>query len=86
MGSYIFDMDPCRSRYGSTMLPAGDRHLVSTGLSWRFAEHWEISTVFSYIIMCEDSLYLTDKTGKTYKFDTHKGRSMAFGATLSYYF
>lgn len=86
MNSYIYDMDPCRKRYGSTMLPAGDRHILATGLSWRFAENWELSGLFGYVIMCEKSLRKTDKLGNEYKFDTHKGRSMAFGLSLSYYF
>ncbi len=86
MNSYIYDMDPCRKRYGSTMLPAGDRHLLATGLSWRFADNWEISGVFGYVIMCEKSLRKTDALGNEYKFDTHKGRSISVGASLSYYF
>lgn len=86
MNSYIYDMDPCRKRYGSTMLPAGDRHILATGLSWNFAENWELSGVFGYVVMCEKSLRKRDALGTEYKFDTHKGRAMAFGLTLSYRF
>lgn len=86
MNSYIFDMDPCRKRYGSTMLPAGDRHILATGLSWKFCGNWELSGVFGYVVMCEDSLRKTDALGREYKFDTHKGRAMAFGLSLSYAF
>lgn len=88
MGSYVYDMDPCRhnGKYGSTMLPAGDRHIVSTGLSYQILENLEIAGTAGYIIMCEDSLYKTDELGRRYKFDTHRGRSMAFGLTLNYLF
>lgn len=86
MNSYIYDMDPCRKRYGSTMLPAGDRHILATGLSWKFWDNWEISGLFGYVIMCEKSLRKKDALGQEYKFDTHKGRAMAFGLSLSYYF
>lgn len=89
MGSYVYDMDPCRhnGKYGTTMLPPGDRHIVSTGLSYRFCDNWEIAGTAGYVIMCENSLRKTDAaTRRTMKFDTHKGRSMAFGLSLSYYF
>ena len=86
MNSYIYDMDPCRKRYGSTMLPAGDRHILATGLTWNFLGGWELAGTFGYVIMCEKSLQRTDKLGNRYKFDTHKGRSIAVGVSLSYYF
>ena len=36
MGSYIFDQDPCRKYYGSSMLPPGDRHIGALGVSWHY--------------------------------------------------
>ena len=86
MNSYIYDMDPCRKRYGSTMLPAGDRHILATGLSWKFWDSWEIAGTFGYVVMCEKSLRKTDKLGNEYKFDTHRGRAIACGLSISYYF
>ena len=53
----------------------------------RFCDNWEIAGTAGYVIMCENSLRKTDAaTRRTMKFDTHKGRSMAFGLSLSYYF
>lgn len=88
MGSYVYDMDPCRhnGKYGTTMLPPGDRHIISTGLAYQFLDHWEIAGTAGYIVMCENSLYRTDALGNRHKFDTHRGRSMAFGLTLTYFF
>lgn len=88
MGSYVYDMDPCRhnGKYGTSMLPPGDRHIISTGLSYQFLDHWEIAGTAGYIVMCENSLYRTAPDGTRHKFDTHRGRSMAFGLTLTYFF
>lgn len=51
---YVFDKDPSSDSLGNahTMLPPGDRHVISFGGAWHTADRrWEISFVYAPIIM-----------------------------------
>ena len=87
MGSYIYDMDPCSTRknVGSTMLPAGDRHLMTMGLAWHW-ENWEIAGCYGLILMDGRPQKYSDELGREYRFSTSAGRSHQLGFSLSYYF
>ncbi len=87
LGSYIYDMDPCSTRknIGSTMLPAGDRHLLTTGLAWHW-QNWEISACYGLILMDGRPQKYSDELGREYRFSTSAGRSHQLGFSLSYYF
>ena len=54
MIGYVFDKDPSSDSLGNahTMLPPGDRHVISFGGAWHTADRrWEISFVYAPIIM-----------------------------------
>ncbi len=53
MAGYTYDWDPCRNRvgYDHTMLPVGDRHIVTTGVVWTSdAGDWELALTYGLII------------------------------------
>ena len=87
MGSYVYDMDPCSTRknVGSTMLPAGDRHLMTLGLAWHWG-NWEIAGCYGLILMDGRPQKYSDELGREYRFSTSAGRSHQLGFSLSYYF
>lgn len=87
MGSYVYDMDPCSTKkdVGSTMLPAGDRHLMTMGLAWHWG-HWEVASCYGLILMDGRSQNYTDDYGRQYYFSTSAGRSHQMGFSISYYF
>ena len=87
MGSYVYDMDPCSTRknVGSTMLPAGDRHLMTLGLAWHWG-NWEIAGCYGLILMDGRPQKYSDELGREYRFTTSAGRSHQLGLSLSYYF
>lgn len=88
MGSYCYDIDPCSTdeNVGSTILPAGDRHIISGGLSWRWHD-FEICGAYGIILMSSrDQVYQESPTSPEYRFSTRHGLSHQIGLTLSYYF
>ena len=46
----MHDRDPS-GKYGTTMLPPGDRHIIGTGLGWNITKNirWDIG--YNFIIM-----------------------------------
>ncbi len=50
MGSYVYDMDPIDKNLTDTMLPPGDRHIVSCGLGYGVGT-WKIYGSYGLIIM-----------------------------------
>ena len=87
MASYVYDMDPCSTErnIGSTMLPPGDRHIISGGLAWGWND-FEIACCYGLVLMAGESQRFTDDTGASYRFATHNGLSHQIGLTLSYKF
>ena len=85
MGSYVFDQDPCRKYHGTSMLPPGNRHILTFGLGYAWG-NLDISTSYGLVFMDGDPLYLSDATGAYYKLETSKGLSHAVAVTVSYRF
>lgn len=85
MGSYIFDQDPCRKYYGSSMLPPGDRQIATIGFGYVWG-NFDISASYGLVFMGGDSLFLRDGTGERHKLETSNGLSHAAAVTVSYHF
>ena len=85
MGSYVFDQDPCRKYHGTSMLPPGNRHILTFGLGYAWG-NLDISTSYGLVFMDGDPLYLNDPTGGRYKLETSNGLSHAVAVTVSYRF
>ena len=85
MGSYVFDQDPCRKYHGTSMLPPGNRHILTFGLGYAWG-NLDISTSYGLVFMDGDPLYLSDATGARYKLETSNGLSHAVAVTVSYRF
>ncbi len=85
MGSYIFDQDPCRKYYGSSMLPPGDRHIATVGFGYVWG-NLDISASYGLVFMNGDPLYIRDGTGIRHKLRTSNGLSHAAAVTVSYRF
>ena len=80
-GGYVYDMDPSSKHHGTTMIPAGDRHIISSGLGFRLAEDLWLDLGYSFIRMNNDDRYVKGK-----RFATHNGFSHIASATLRYTF
>ena len=87
IGSYCYDMDPCSTKddTGSTMLPAGDRHIINGGLAWSWGD-FEIAACYGLVLMCRENQTYHDSTGRAYRFSTKDGLSHQVGLTLTYKF
>ena len=85
MASYVYDMDPCRKYYGTTMLPPGDRHIGTIGVGYNWGA-FEFVVSYGLVFMAGDSLGLTDDLGNRYKFETSNGLSHAAAVSITYYF
>ncbi|MBQ5530675.1 MAG: outer membrane protein transport protein [Kiritimatiellae bacterium] len=86
--SYVYDRDPCNN--GTTMLPAGDRHIIGTGLGFKITESLRFDLGYS-LVMMEDSdrrVSLTTMSGETetHKFSARNSFSHLVSATVSYSF
>lgn len=53
-GGYVYDMDPVNKDHADTMLPPGDRHIVSAGVGYAL-DTWTLSASYGLIVMepCE---------------------------------
>lgn len=92
MASYVYDMDPSSEdpNQGSTMLPAGNRHMACTGLAYTWGD-LEIAAVYGIVFMKgENQKYWDADNGMTeansQTFSTHAGYSHQAGVTLTYRF
>ena len=85
MGSYIFDQDPCRKYYGSSMLPPGDRQIATVGFGYVWGS-FDLSVSYGLVFMGGDSLYIRDDTGVRHKLESSNGLSHAAAVTVSYRF
>ena len=83
---YVHDRDPS-GRYGTTMLPAGDRHIIGTGFGWYICKNLRWDVGYNFIIMQDSSRMITDKlTGKRYRFDCRNSFSHIISTGLTYTF
>lgn len=89
-GGYVYDMDPSSKHHGTTMLPAGDRHIINSGLGFRLAEDLWLDLGYSFIRMNNDDRYVDGVspmgTPVKKRFATHNGFSHIASATLRYTF
>jgi long-chain fatty acid transport protein len=86
MCSYVFDMDPTVPSQESTMLPPGNRHILTWGLAWRCWAGLELSLSYGIVLMDSKSMCITDSLGKDYWLDYHRGLSHAAGFSITYRF
>ena len=84
--SYVYDSNVCASDQASTMLPPGDRQIVSGGLSWRLAQNLQIDATYGIVVMGCKSMHMTDPLGNSYRLECHRGLSHAAGCSLTYRF
>lgn len=93
MLSYVYDMDPSSEdpNQGSTMLPAGNRHMACTGLAYTWGD-LEIAAVYGMVFMKGENqkYWRTDEYGAQISpaqtFSTSAGYSHQAGITLTYRF
>ena len=90
---YTFDEDPTSKHHQSTMLPAGDRHIIGTGLGFKITENLRLDLGYNFIRMNNEHYYVTyaadpnDKTRTNSKrMSCRNGFSHLASATLSYSF
>ncbi len=93
MAGYTYDWDPCRNRlgYDHTMLPMGDRHIVTSGLAWTSDDGvWEIAFSYALVIQESRSQRIPDEyyayNKKVHKMHVHNGYSHIFSFGVTYRF
>ena len=53
---YVYDMDPIKLGKGGYMLPAGDRHIVSIGLTTKLTEKWKMGITYARVILHDEHI------------------------------
>ncbi len=84
--SYVYDTNVCSYEQQSTMLPPGDRQIVSGGVSWRITKNLQIDVTYGIVIMDAKSMHMRDALGRNYRMECRHGLSHAAGCTLTYRF
>ncbi len=89
-GGYAYDMDPSSKHNGTTMIPAGDRHIISTGLGFKLTDNLFLDFGYTFIRMNNDDRIIKVKTPegeeKRYRWSTRNGFSHLPSLMLRYYF
>jgi len=85
MLSYAYETD-CTGDQDSTMLPCADRHMITTGLSWRCWAGLELALSYGVVIMDGRPSQATDAYGVLRDYCAYRGISHAVGFTLTYRF
>ena len=87
---YTFDEDPSRKSSTTTMLPAGDRHIIGAGLGFKITDNLRLDLGYDFIRMNNQHYYVKtrDKQGevKDNYFSCRDGSSHLVSATLNYSF
>ena len=83
--SYAYETDSTGEQK-STMLPAADRHMITTGVSWKCLENLEVTLGYGMIIMGGRKSHAADATGSLRDYIAHRGVSHAVGLSLTYTF
>ena len=88
---YTFDEDPTSKHHQSTMLPAGDRHIIGTGLGFKITENLTLDLGYNFIRMNNEHYFVTYAAGpngetNTKRMSCRNGFSHLASATLSYSF
>lgn len=86
MCSYVFDTDATSPTQESTMLPPGDRHIGTVGLSWRCWEGLELAFSYGMVLSSSRSMTVCDERGDSHRLVFHRGISHAAGFTITYRF
>jgi len=87
---YTFDEDPSKKHLSTTMLPAGDRHIIGSGLGFKITDSLRLDLGYSFIRM--NNVHYNVTTNKdtpikqTRRFSAHNGYSHIVSATLAYSF
>ena len=87
---YTFDEDPTKKHHESTMLPAGDRHIIGMGVGFKLTENLRLDLAYNFIRMNNEHYYVTYEAapGVTQKkrMSCCNGSSHLVSATVSYAF
>ena len=84
---YVFDRDPSKKSFSTTMLPPGDRHIIATGLGFKLTENLRFDLGFSLIRMNNQHYRVTGTAlQETKYFSCHNGFSYLVSANISYSF
>ena len=87
---YTYDEDPSRKSRASTMLPAGDRHIIGIGTGIMLLDNLRLDLGYSFIRMNNQHYWIktTDQNGNESRkyFSCHNGFSHLASATLNYSF
>ena len=87
---YTYDEDPSRKSRQSTMLPAGDRHIIGFGTGIKLMENLRLDLGYNFIRMNNQHYYIetTDYYGNKSKryMSCHNGYSHLVSASLCYSF
>ena len=87
---YTYDEDPSRKSRQSTMLPAGDRHIIGFGTGLKLTENLRLDLGYNFIRMNNQHYYIetTDYYGNKSKryMSCHNGYSHLVSASLCYSF
>ena len=86
MLSYVYDMNICPSDQCSTMLPPGDRQIITGGLAWRMTGNLELDLSYGLVVMGEGSMHMRDSLGVEHRLECHRGLSHAVGFSVTYRF
>lgn len=84
--SYVYDTNTCASDQESTMLPPGDRQIISGGLSWRMTENLQIDVTYGVVVMGSKGMRMKGPDGRDYHMECRHGISHAAGCTFTYRF
>lgn len=84
--SYVYDTNVCSYDQESTMLPPGDRQIISGGLSWRMTQNLQIDVTYGIVVMGAKGMHMTGPDGARYRMECRHGISHAAGCTLTYRF
>jgi len=87
-GGYVYDRDPCN--HGTTMLPAGDRHILGLGTGFKITENLRFDLGYNLIAMenSDRTINLTTMSGavEKYRFSARNSFSHLVSASISYSF
>ncbi len=85
-GSYQYDMDPSSELKGATMMSAGHRSLIGSGLGFDLGGGWTLDVGYTLIIQDAVTRYIYDDMGAKHRFQTHNAFSHIVSASVGYSF